>query len=217
MVQEVQALNKRIEAINVQKTRAEAKTEMLKKQLVSAIDAYEKTYGVVLKDKSFAKLSGKVKAELGKVSGALQSEYDLKEKVVTAIENQQYEAAYRLLGVEPEAEETAEEIEGSTEDVAEVGINFEEDTEEVNGTPLDVDDNAVEDDMDFGDIALDVEDEEVEEEPVKESKPKGKVKGESAVEAAESMDMSVEEDDELPNVDMDFGFGDMLSGTKFEV
>lgn len=216
MVQEVQALNKRIEAINVQRTKAEAKVEMLKKQLVAAIGKYNETYGVNLGDKSFAKLSGKVKAELEKVSGALQVEFELKEKVVSAIENQQYDEAYRLLGVVPESdgmEEASVEDDGS-----EVTLDAQQKETSI------VEASTEEGYVNFGDIDFGFEDDEdadeagvVEEEPNASSgsSQTEKVKGESAVDAVESMDMVVEED-EIPNVDMDFGFGDMLSGTKFE-
>lgn len=115
MVQEVQSLNKRIENINVQRTKAEAKVDMLKKQLLSEISAYKTAYGVDLSDKNFAKLSGKVKAELSMVTETIKSEYELKEKVVTAIESGNYDEAYRLLGIEPENSESGAD---SGEDVA---------------------------------------------------------------------------------------------------
>lgn len=224
MVQEVQALNKRIEAINVQKTKAEAKAEMLKKQLVAAIGSYKATYGVDLSDKSFAKLSGKVKAELNKVSSTLQEEYELKEKVVSAIEEGRYDDAYALLGIEREVEEVQEEetlaegtevtservLDDVTEGATEGGTG-----ESINGGAIDFDVPAVEDtedDFDFGDIEVETE----EEVKVSDTKKSSGVKGESVAEAVESMDLTVEDDD-IPDVDTDFGFGDMLSGTQFEV
>lgn len=215
MVQEVQALNKRIEAINVQKTKAEAKAEMLKKQLVTAIGSYKATYGVDLSDKSFAKLSGKVKAELNKVSSTLQEEYELKEKVVSAIEEGRYDDAYALLGIEREVEEVSEGVlEGGTAEISNEGTD-DGTAESTDEGMIDFDVPAVEDtedDFDFGDIEVETE----EEVKVSDTKKSSEVKGESVAEAVESMDLTVEDDD-IPDVDTDFGFGDMLSGTQFEV
>lgn len=86
MVQEVQVLNKKIENINLQRTKAEAKVDMLKKQLLNELASYREVYGVDLGDKNFSKLSGKVKSELAVVTGQIKEEYDLKCKVVDAIE-----------------------------------------------------------------------------------------------------------------------------------
>lgn len=153
MVQEVQSLNKKIENINVQRTKAEAKVDMLKKQLLSEISAYKAAYGVDLSDKNFAKLSGKVKAELSMVSETIKSEYELKEKVVTAIEGGDYDEAYRLLGIKPEG---SEEVESTEEEIfsgadAEESMNIEMDfgvdestsVEEEQLTPVKKQDNVV--------------------------------------------------------------------------
>lgn len=117
MVQEVQVLNKKIESINVQRTKAEAKVDMLKKQLMNELASYKNTYGVDLSDKNFSKLSGKVKSELAVVTDQIKGEYDLKCKVVDAIDKGDYETAYKLLGVETEEEVEEEPIKGISTDV----------------------------------------------------------------------------------------------------
>lgn len=231
MVQEVQVLNKKIENINLQRTKAEAKVDMLKKQLLNELASYKEAYGVDLGDKNFSKLSGKVKSELAVVTGQIKEEYDLKCRVVDAIEKGSYEEAYKLLGVETEeAEEPEEEFSTdvdpgkvvSIEDVlTPVKVSAEDaiDNQTVSGGVM-LDDS--EDDLDFGldddikvkedkgeatsgGIVLDddlvVEDEDVPERPFK---------GQSAVDAVKSVG-------EVPSMDDDdWGFGDILQGSQFQ-
>ena len=224
MVQEVQLLNKKIENINTQRTKAEARVEMLKKQLIQGIMSYNSTYGVDLNDKSFPKLSGKVTAELSKISDEIKAEYELKRKVVIAIEEGRYEDAYKLLGITNEDElsdDTADvdveesivpDVDVSSEDDFDIDLGVEdgEDTVDVSSFNLTVEDDedsneSDDDDMTFG-VVLDEEEEQVSVKP--------EIDGQGALDAV----MTVEDDDdEVPSMDdMDFGFGDILSGTKFQ-
>lgn len=211
MVQKVQALNKRIEAINTKRTRAEAQVEMLKKQLSQDIKAYKEAHGIDLMDANFGKLCAKVKVELEKVEGEIKAEYELKEKVVRAIENSEYDEAYRLLGIERVSEEVVEEVTGKEEDDAGWG--------DVDVVGLDDEDGVkIEEEVE---VEEDVSIEEGTFLDVEEEKPKKKeVKGTSALDAVSSIEIEVEDDDEeiqVPTLeDEDWGFGDMLSGTKFE-
>lgn len=213
MVQEVQLLNKKIENINVQRTKAEARVEMLKKQLTQGISEYKKTYGVDLSDKSFPKLSGKVTAELSKVSGDIKAEYELKEKVVNAIEEGRYDDAYKLLGIESDSADEIEDVAEVTEVVQEEVAVEEDDVELDFGD--EEEDMSVEDEeeINFG-VVLD--EEEVEEEAV--STEDTVIKGQGALEAV--MEMTVEDDEDeigIPSMeDDDFGFGGILQGSKFQ-
>lgn len=225
MVQEVQMLNKKIENINIQRTKAEARVEMLKKQLTQGVAEYKKTYGVDLSDKSFPKLSGKVTAELSKVSGDIKAEYELKSKVVKSIEEGNYEEAYKLLGIEVESTEEVAEAEDTTE-VAQVvqaeeeidlDLGIEEEEEDITETQEEVDMSVEEEDGDFNfGVVLDEEEEEEVEAPKVEEETG--IKGQGALEAV--MEMTVEDDDDdisIPSMeDDDFGFGDILNGTKFQ-
>lgn len=224
MVQEVQVLNKKIENINVQRTKAEAKVDMLKKQLMSEIGAYKKTYGVDLSDKNFAKLSGKVKAELSLVSESIKAEFELKEKVVEAIEQGNYEEAYKLLGIKVDTDDNEVSVEESvsignvsdsdfdSEDSIDLdfGVEEEDDGNSAGKSFLDAVNQAQnEPPMSVVDD-LQVEDEEELEKPTS-------VKGESALDAVGSMEVEDSDSSDIPDMgDEDWGFGDILSGTQFE-
>lgn len=233
MVQEVQSLNKKIESINVQRTKAEAKVEMLRKQLAQEVVEYKKTYRVDLSDSSFAKLSGKVKAELSKVSDEIKAEFELKQKVVQAIDEGRYEDAYKLLGIEVEqqvevSEKISETVVTPTDEIeigADFGIDLGDDIEvEDKGNDdikitLDDDDEIeipiVEDDDDEVDGGVMLDD-------IGKSSGTGKkpisMKGQGALDAVESIEV-VDDEDEISIPDMgdnDWGFGDILSGTQFD-
>ena len=225
MVQEVQMLNKKIENINIQRTKAEARVEMLKKQLTQGVAEYKKTYGVDLSDKSFPKLSGKVTAELSKVSGDIKAEYELKSKVVKAIEEGNYEEAYKLLGIEVESAEEVEEVievaQATQTEADEIDLDLGIEGEETSEAQEEVDMSVEEDDGDFNfGVVLDEEEEEEVEETVEAPKVEEEtgIKGQGALEAV--MEMTVEDDDDdisIPSMeDDDFGFGDILNGTKFQ-
>lgn len=225
MVQEVQLLNKKIENINIQRTKAEARVEMLKKQLIQGIMSYNSTYGVDLNDKSFPKLSGKVTAELSKVSSEIKAEYELKEKVVKAIEDGSYEEAYKLLGIKNEVEsfedvetvvnENVDSVPNSTlgEDSFDIDLGVEDEGEELDAGSFNFtveedeteSNNSEDEEMSFG-VVLD-------EEVTITEKPE--IGGQGAIDAV--MTVEDDDDDEIPSMDdMDFGFGDILSGTKFQ-
>lgn len=239
MVQEVQVLNKKIENINLQRTKAEAKVDMLKKQLLNELASYKEAYGVDLGDKNFSKLSGKVKSELAVVTGQIKEEYDLKCKVVDAIEKGSYEEAYKLLGVETEeAEEPEEEFSTdvnpskvvSIEDVlTPVKVSAEDaiDNQTVSGGVMLDDSDEVssddsEDDLDFGlDDGIKVKEDKgeatsggivLDDDLVVEDEdfPERPFKGQSAVDAVKSVG-------EVPSMDDDdWGFGDILQGSQFQ-
>lgn len=230
MVQEVQVLNKKIENINLQRTKAEAKVDMLKKQLLNELASYKEAYGVDLGDKNFSKLSGKVKSELAVVTGQIKEEYDLKCRVVDAIEKGNYEEASKLLGVETEeAEETdvdPSKVVSIEDALNPIKVSFDDDVinnQTVSGcVMLDESDDDSQTDFDFGieepvkvkeskgeatsggivlDDGLVVEDEDTPERPFK---------GQSAVDAVKSVD-------DVPSMDDDdWGFGDILQGSQFQ-
>lgn len=199
---QVKVLNERIEAINTQKTREESKREVLLQNLKKSVEAYESSYGVSLKDKSLSKMSKNIENEMGKVTSEITKEYELKEAVVSAIENGDMEEANRLLGitVTKEPEEVEEEvINEEPEETINEEVNSSEDSSEdwdlevEDGTPEQVDEP--EDDSDDWD--LEVDDDNDTEEPDEES--------------------DEEVSDMLGDVDDDFGFGDLLSGSRLDI
>lgn len=199
---QVKVLNERIEAINTQKTREESKREVLLQNLKKNVEAYESSYGVSLKNKSLSKMSNNIEKEMSKVTSEITKEYELKEAVVSAIENGDMEEANRLLGitVTKEPEEVEEEVinEETEETINEEVNSYEDSSEDWNlevedGTPEQVD--VPEDDSDDWD--LEVDDDNDTEEPDEES--------------------DEEVSDMLGDVDDDFGFGDLLSGSRLDI
>lgn len=199
---QVKVLNERIEAINTQKTREESKREVLLQNLKKSVEAYESSYGVSLKDKSLSKMSNNIENEMSKVSSEITKEYELKEAVVSAIENGDMEEANRLLGitVTKEPEEVEDEvIDEEPEETINEEVNSSEDSSEdwdlevEDETPEQVD--VPEDDSDDWDLEVDDDNDtkESDEEP------------------------NEEVSDMLGDVDDDFGFGDLLSGSRLDI
>lgn len=243
---EVQNLNKKIEAINTAKTRAEAKVDMLKKTLSEQVSAYEKEYGVSLSGVSLGDIQLKVDAELKSVSAELEKEYSLKLKVVEAIERGDYDTANELMGVKPEADaELSNVVEEPIEEVTEVkpteetiskesvtvgaddfDFGFDEDESESKSEPKESWVNIADGVSDL--LEDDSESDEIEIGDSSESSVSGADflssvansignATESKVESAEdnSSDFGgfVVEDDE----EEDYGFGELLSGSKFSL
>lgn len=199
---QVKVLNERIEAINTQKTREESKREVLLQNLKKSVEAYESSYGVSLKDKSLSKMSNNIENEMSKVSSEITKEYELKEAVVSAIENGDMEEANRLLGItatkEPEEVED-EVIDEEPEETINEEVNSSEDSSEdwdlevEDETPEQVD--VPEDDSDDWDLEVDDDND--------------------TKESDEEPDEEVS--DMLGDVDDDFGFGDLLSGSRLDI
>lgn len=206
---DVQSLNSRIETINTNRTKAKTQQEMLQQRLEEELDNYKSQFGVDLKKGSLAQTKVLINAEVKKVVDEVQKEYELKEKVVSAIESGDYEEAYKLLGIKQEVEELVEEpIEEVSEEPTEVEVKPEVENpviSDFNMESLDLDD--VDEPMDL-DMEEDIE--------LPKSKKKEVPEGTSNVEDAFS-GMEVEDDD-LPGIDdSDFGFKDELMGSKFEI
>lgn len=206
---DVQSLNSRIETINTNRTKAKTQQEMLQQRLEEELDNYKSQFGVDLKKGSLAQTKVLINAEVKKVVDEVQKEYELKEKVVSAIESGDYEEAYKLLGIKQEVEEVVEEpIEEVSEEPTEVEVKPEVENPVISDfdmESLDLDD--VDEPMDL-DMEEDIE--------LPKSKKKEVPEGTSNVEDAFS-GMEVEDDD-LPGIDdSDFGFKDELMGSKFEI
>lgn len=254
-VKDVEALNKRIEKCTTERTRMIAKREVLEKTLVAELKEYAEKFGVNLGAKSIEEMEKKIKAEVERVTSEVQKEYDLKLKVVTAIEKGNYEEANSLMGVKSEEpkgnfEAEIQEVLGKKQVVEEEPVVKEEPEAEDDfdfSFDMSEDDSKVEearevaeavtDDLDFGDISgfddqdsiklPEVDDEDVEEftgnkaaanflSSVKAASTK--VQGNSVAEAVEDLDfggLEVDDSDDL-DIEDDFGFGDILKGSKFE-
>lgn len=216
---EIKVLNDKIERIQVQRTKAETKREVLMSRLESEISKYEKEYGVSLKGDTLKDTIKAISVEQKKVSKGIEEEYNLKSKVVSAIESGNIEEANNLLGIEtPINDFDVEDIE-DTEDLDEVSP-VEDDTkdvpEEEDNFGIDEDEFSLDDD--------DAEDEDVFGLSEAEEESSEKVKtpiGSSVDDTVKELDNDDDDEDiysGLDNVDFDdFGFGSILNGTELDV
>jgi hypothetical protein len=235
-VEKVRELNTRIEGINKERTKAEARLEMLKKQLDEGINTYKEKYGVNLKGKDFSETKAKIKKEVEVITSSIEEEYEIKTQVVNCIEEGDYEMAYKYLGipnpnVRGAGEESSKspvssgnEVDESGESDDDFGFGFEEDDMEV-----EEDDEVVEVPVKpQSKTSVNVKKTGNVTKPVKagESKPvanegaaafRSAVKGQSVVSAVAEMDDMELDEDSIPSFeDDDFGFGEILKGSAFE-
>jgi hypothetical protein len=215
---EIKVLNDKIEKIQVQRTKAETKREVLMSRLESEISKYEKEYGVSLKGATLKDTIKAISVEQKKVSKGIEEEYNLKLKVVSAIESGNIEEANSLLGIEtPVNDFDVDDIE-DTEELKEV-TTAEDDTtnisEETDDFGIDEADFNLEDDGEDEDVfGLNDDEEEVTE------KAKTPI-GSSVDDTVKELDNEEDDDDiysGLDNVDFDdFGFGSILNGSELDV
>lgn len=235
--EQVKNLNKKIEGLNAQGNRAKAKLEVLEGSLTQSLEDYKSSYGVDLRGKSMKTTAANIQKELLAVEADVQREFELREAVVAAIESGDIEEANRLLGVtvveeddEEEVEETPEikdiidEIEespigGSSDVEDDFGIDTAEDTEEPSfEEDLSDDDSFDLDGLDFGDLDLSEEEEPAKPEPAKPQNKKSSNIGstvEDTVQSLEGVPNGFEDFDFGSDDFEDFGFNELLAGTKF--
>lgn len=216
---EIKVLNDKIERIQVQRTKAETKLEVLMSRLESEISKYEKEYGVSLKGDTLKDTIKAISVEQKKVSKGIEEEYNLKSKVVSAIESGNIEEANTLLGIEtPINDFDVEDIE-DTEDLDEVSpveddakdVPEEEDNFGIDGDEFSLDDDDAEDEDVFGLSEAEEESSEKVKTPI----------GSSVDDTVKELDNDDDDEDiysGLDNVDFDdFGFGSILNGTELDV
>lgn len=216
---EIKVLNDKIERIQVQRTKAETKREVLMSRLESEISKYEKEYGVSLKGDTLKDTIKAISIEQKKVSKGIEEEYNLKSKVVSAIESGNIEEANTLLGIEtPINDFDVEDIE-DTEDLDEVSpveddikdVPEEEDNFGIDEDEFSLDDDDAEDEDVFGLSEAEEESSEKVKTPI----------GSSVDDTVKELDNDDDDEDiysGLDNVDFDdFGFGSILNGTELDV
>lgn len=104
-VKQVKELNARIEKIQTQRTKVETKREMMLANLSTELEKYAATYGVDMRTAKLSSTKAAVEKEKAAVEGVIKQEYELKNKVVSAIESGDIALAKRLLGVVDTADE----------------------------------------------------------------------------------------------------------------
>ena len=109
-VKEVENLNKRIEVLNTERTKREARKGMLKEQLLKEISKYKDKYGVDLGSENLREMQEKIQKEANSIEAQVEAEYALKKKVVECLEDRDYDGAKRLLGIEDPVEDAADTL-----------------------------------------------------------------------------------------------------------
>ena len=227
LLQEIEALNKKIDKLMNEKTKADAQKEVWESRLKEAVKSYKETYGVDLSDEDLGKFKQKLKAEIDKTSKEISEEYEKSKQLVALIESGDIKGAWALLGVveeEPKEEEIVEEAE---EEVV------PRQSEELQGVTSAIDE--LEDEDFFGVSAESVVVEKKESTPVVEKPKTSTLKTPSYFVMDDDEDEDDEfivqdtkkeetpknfiiDDDEDDDDDMGFGsFGSILKGSKFEV
>ena len=216
---EIKVLNDKIERIQVQRTKAETKREVLMSRLESEISKYEKEYGVSLKGDTLKDTIKAISVEQKKVSKGIEEEYNLKSKVVSAIESGNIEEANTLLGIETPINDFDVEDIKDTEDLDEVSpveddtkyVPEEEDNFGIDEDEFNLDDDDAEDEDVFGLSEAEEESSEKVKTPI----------GSSVDDTVKELDNDDDDEDiysGLDNVDFDdFGFGSILNGTELDV
>ena len=243
MSDKVKALNQRIEKLNVERTKIETQREILEKQLMDGIAEYKAKFGVDLNSdpKNIIKA---IKAEKDKVEALIEEEFKLKESIVAAIESGNIAEANRLLGVKgnSEAQETInmgdgidDEDEAIPATVAKSEAVEDDEDEDDEGDVVSPAEfmrsvqaqKAKVTVPDFDDDLDDIVDDVVDDAPV-DTKSSSKVvlnedefvfDDEDEIVADREPNKAVKSNSDLvlDDDDDDFGFGDMLEGTKFEI
>lgn len=202
-VSDVKKLNAKIEKINKEKTRAEAQREMLSERLEQELESFKKQYGIDLKGTSFEETKRLVQQEVEKVSKQVEDEYNLKSKVVSAVESEDYELAKKLLGIPVEtsasqAVTVASEVDSSdgllddTEELDSLLESLEDSDEESN--------EEINNDAESGEEPSDINNEDDDEEIIPD---------------LSGINLDIGDDDDFGFEDEDFGFGNALSGSQF--
>lgn len=214
---EVQVLNNQIEKIHTEKTKIETRQEMLKKQLSEELEAYKVQFGVNLEGKDVAQTKSLIEAETKKVTTEVEKEYNLKVKVVDAINKGDFDTAYELLGIEVENAQVQEEIEPTR--VNEVVEEVDEETVEDMLSEEESMDSFLNEVLGEEDSQEDWETEEEVSIPTPTEKKvvekKEENKKASIADVFGSMEMEDEDESDFGLDDTSFGFGEALKGTKF--
>lgn len=234
--EQVKNLNKKIEGLNAQGNRAKAKLEVLEGNLTQSLEDYKSSYGVDLRGKSMKATAANIQKELLAVEADVQREFELREAVVAAIESGDIEEANRLLGVTVVEEDDEEEVEETSEieGIGESPISGSNDSSDVEDdfgidTTDDLEEPSFEEDLsdgdsfdfdglDFGDLDLSEEEEPSKPEPAKSKNKNPSNIGstvEDTVQSLEGVPSGFEDFDFGSDDFEDFGFNELLAGTKF--
>lgn len=232
MLTKIENLNKKIDALMKEKTKADAQKEVWENRLLESIKGYNQEYGVDLSAKNVAGIKEKLSVEIGKVEAQTKEEYERAQKIVSLIQAGDIKGAWLEVGVDLDAvvQEEPEVVTPVKEIQEEKGLQG------ISDAVSEVDDFDEADLFGFGaDITVDEtevkEEEVVVAQPEKTKKPvmnitfdddddddfiMQPVKAEPKKEEKKTASFMLDDDD-----DDDFGgfggFGGVLAGSPFEV
>lgn len=241
-VKEVENLNKRIEVLNTERTKREARKGMLKEQLLKEISKYKDKYGVDLGSENLREMQEKIQKEANSIEAQVEAEYALKKKVVECLEDRDYDGAKRLLSIEDPVEDVEDSSEvildddlAESEENDDFGFNDEtsdESMKDESDSEVDLSDDSDDFEFDLSDDSEEPDDieDDTEESSAKDfmdvfnAETKEEKSGNSNVsnglgtldfgdfEVEDPADESDDMADPFENSDDPFGFKDMLSG-----
>lgn len=118
-IKKVEALNKEIEEIMRQRTKAEARRQVFQNNLKEKIAKYKEAYGVDLSGADMKSTADIIQKEYDAVNAAFESEYKLAEQVVAKIKAGDIQGAKILLGENPVSEVEATMVQGEEDNSVE--------------------------------------------------------------------------------------------------
>lgn len=140
MIKEIEKLNREIERLMTEKTKADAQKEVWESRLTESINNYNNEYGVNLAGKDLADIKKKLIAETNIVEAKTKEEFELSRKLVNLINEGDIAGAWSVLGVDinkkvnehPETVQEEVTVQGANDVVEELDdSDFFADTEPV--------------------------------------------------------------------------------------
>ena len=236
MIKEIERLNREIDRLMTEKTKADAQKEVWESRLVESIKGYAKDYGVDLSGKDLVDIKKKLVAETNTIEAKTKEEFEKASKIVNLINEGDIKGAWKVLGVDIDAIENKEseevvveeknsvEVQSAVEAVEEMdddsfyGESFEEEEEYIESNdPVDFNTSVKNAEASKFNAFFMEDDEEEEEFVIPNTKNVSSVgHKQSDIKPSQSSTSSnfVMEDDEE---DEFAGFGNILAGSKFKV
>lgn len=237
MIKEIERLNREIDRIMTEKTKADAQKEVWESRLVESIKGYSKDYGVDLSGKDLVEIKKKLVAETNMIEAKTKEEFERASKIVKLINEGDINGAWKVLGVDIENKESEEvvqekanvEVQSAVEAIEEMGDDdfygesFEEEEEDYieSNDPVDSDTsvkNTAASKFNSFFMEDDEDDEEEDDFVIPNTKVVSPVENKQSnskpSKSSTSSSFVMEDDDEEDEFG---GFGSILSGSKFKV
>lgn len=99
MIDKIEKLNKEIDRLMTEKTKSDAQKEVWENRLVESIKAYKNEYGVDLSGNSLADIKEKLSSEINIVETKTKEEFEKSSMLVNLINSGDIKGAWEVLGV----------------------------------------------------------------------------------------------------------------------